>query len=419
MDIKYVCDLIDERAEELYDLLCQLIRVNSESFGSTGNEQACAEFIDGLCKELNLQSEVYSPISLKDFEKNEDYYPGRHLENRYNVSACWKGEEDINGLMLMGHLDTVEIGDLENWDFPPLEGFVRDGNVWGRGACDDKYALATVLFLIKLLQDAGFKPKKNLIFTAYCDEEHGGSHGAMAAVMKYPAERIVNMDGRQNQIWHCASGGQEVSYRYHTNKPANSAEAAANAFPIVFDVINRFAQRRREELENNRFYAGTNIPSTSLRYKEVRAGNGGMDMGVGELEFVFYTDKTKEEIYSEFAAMERELSERLAPLDITGDGFIPTTRFFHYGFAEPDCQEIRDLVEAAKEAIGTDVLVCGSCLSDLSVILKYGGKHAFAFGAGRDFSLRGGAHQPNEYIECDKLVDYSKMIAAYILRVLG
>ena len=37
----------------------------------------------------------------------------------------------------------------------------------------------------------------------------------------------------------------------------------------------------------------------------------------------------------------------------------------------------------------------------------------------RDFTEEGGAHQPNEYIKCDKFVDYTKIIAAYILKVLG
>ena len=77
------------------------------------------------------------------------------------------------------------------------------------------------------------------------------------------------------------------------------------------------------------------------------------------------------------------------------------------------------MVEASKEAIGTEPIVCGSCLSDLSVISKYGSSAAFGFGSGRDFSKKGGAHQPNEYMECETLVKYTKTLAAYILKVLG
>ena len=76
------------------------------------------------------------------------------------------------------------------------------------------------------------------------------------------------------------------------------------------------------------------------------------------------------------------------------------------------------MLEASSEASGRKPIVCGSCLSDLSVISKYGSSRAFAFGMGRDFSQPGGSHQPNEYIECDKLIEYAKTVAAYIIKVL-
>lgn len=419
MDTKYILDLIDERKNELFETLSSLIKINSESFKSYGNEEEIARYIHSLCLELGMESEMYSPLDIPDFEKHPDYMPGRGLENRYNVSAIWKGAEDKNELMLMAHSDTVEIGNPANWESDPLSGEIKDGKIFGRGACDDKYALATVLFIIKLLKEAGFTPKANLVFSAYCDEEYGGSHGALASVLKVPCERIVSMDGRENQIWHCGSGGGEVKYIYHTKDTVDSAKVTAEALPVVLEAVEQFAQNRRRELEENKFYAGTIIPATALRYMGVRAGNNGMDLGVGEVYFVYYTDKTKDEIQTEFSGIEKILEERLEPLGIVGDGFKPATRFFHYVFCEPDSNDIKCMVESSKEATGTEPIVCGSCLSDLSVISKYGSSRAYGFGAGRDFSKKGGAHQPNEYIECDRLVEYAKTIAAYVLKILG
>ena len=43
----------------------------------------------------------------------------------------------------------------------------------------------------------------------------------------------------------------------------------------------------------------------------------------------------------------------------------------------------------------------------------------YGFGAGRNFADEGGAHQPNEFMECDALVAYTKTIAAYVLKILG
>lgn len=419
IDLKSLCTLIDARKDELFELLSSLVRINSENFGPYGNEIECAEFIAKLCRELGLETDVYSPLDLENFESNPDYFPGRTLENRRNVTACWKGAADSNALMLMGHLDTVVIGDRSKWTFEPLCGDIRDGKVWGRGACDDKYALATTLFLIRLLKDMGFEPKANLVFSAYGDEERGGSHGAMAAVMRDPCDRIVNMDCKAFEIWHSASGGGEIFYDFHTEKTVDSAALTAKAIPVVMEALETFAANRKAELEANPFYQGTIIPGTSMRYMEVRAGNMGADLGDGSVLFLLYTDKTKDEIYAELDALHKVIAERLAPMGIIGDGFRPNTRFFHYQYAEPDCAAIRDMQQAAQEISGREVKVCGSCLSDLSVILKYGNKQAFSFGIGRDFAAYGGAHQPDEFIECDNLVEFAKIIGAYILKTVG
>ncbi len=419
MNVQQLFDLIDERKEELFELLCSLVRINSESFGSHGNEEECARYIHKLCLELGLESDLYTPLDIEGFTEHPDYMPGRNLENRYNVVARMRGIEDKDELMVMSHIDTVEIGDVNNWDFEPIAGIIKDGKILGRGACDDKYGIATALFIIKLLKEHGFVPKANLLFAGYCDEEYGGSHGAMAAVMKYPCEHIVSMDCEENQIWHCGSGGAEVKYFYHTKETVDSAEHAARAIPVVLDSIKEFSEKRKNELEQNRFYKGTIIPETSLRYMGVSAGKNGMDLDRGEIHFVFYTDKTKEEIDEEFRDLEAVIASRLDEIGIVGDGFKYNTRFFHYVFTEPDSEDIKLMLEASREATQYEPNVCGSCLSDLSVISKYGSSKAFAFGAGRGFGDPGGAHQPNEFIECDKLVEFTKTIGAYILKTLG
>ena len=419
MDRQTLMDLIDQRQDELYDLLCQLIRINSENFGSHGNESECPQFVAEYFRKLGLETDVYSPLDLEGFTEHPDYMDGRHLENRLNATVCWKGTEDRNGLMLMGHSDTETIGDRNLWSFDPLEGFVKDGKIWGRGACDDKYALATAMFLIKLLKEEGFTPKENLLFTAYCDEEKGGSHGALASVLKYPARRLVNMDCKNFEIWQAASGGACGKYSFHVNEPLDSCKRTAEAIPVIMSFMDIFGKRRKEELERNRFYAGTIIPETSLRFFSVRAGGSGNDLNVGEITFSFYTDAPRAQIDAEFAAMEMVLSKKLETMGITSDGFTFTTRFFPYGYTEPDCEAITDLQKAAREVSGRELQPCGSCLSDLAVILANGGKDAFSFGVGRDFGVYGGAHQPDEHIDCADLLEFTKIMGAYILDTLG
>ena len=49
MDKNELFNLIDERKGELFELLGSLIKINSESFLSYGNEEECAKYVYGLC----------------------------------------------------------------------------------------------------------------------------------------------------------------------------------------------------------------------------------------------------------------------------------------------------------------------------------------------------------------------------------
>jgi len=422
MTIENILKLADDRKEELFELLSSLIKIKSENFDTYGEEENLAKYVYGLCCDLGLDADLYSPLSIDGFTDHPDYCPGeggKALENRYNVTARWVGEEDADELHLMAHSDTVPAGDVSLWHDDPFSGAIKDGKIWGRGACDDKYGIASYLFAIKILKDAGFKPKKNLLATAFVDEERGGSHGALAGVLKYPSPHIVCLDCKENQVWHCGSGGCEMTFDFHTTEAADSAHIVAKGFGVVMEEIEVFGDRRRGEMEANPFYKGTIIPKTALRYMDIHAGNHSNELGKGSVSIQFYTDKTKEEIEKELNEVGKKMAERLAPMGITYDGWHFITRFFHYVHCDPDCDDIKKLLKASQQATGSQPLVCGSCLSDLSAIAKNSTGTAFSFGAGIEFSKAGGAHQPNEFIECDKLIDYAKTIIAYIVKMLG
>ncbi len=63
-----------------------------------------------------------------------------------------------------GHIDTVDVGNIENWNFDPFSGEVKDGYVWGRGTVDQKGGPAAFVTAGKILKDLAFD--KDL--TIYC-----------------------------------------------------------------------------------------------------------------------------------------------------------------------------------------------------------------------------------------------------------
>ena len=54
MNAKELCNLIEERKEELFTLLSNLVKINSENFTTHGNEEECARYVYDLCKEMGL-----------------------------------------------------------------------------------------------------------------------------------------------------------------------------------------------------------------------------------------------------------------------------------------------------------------------------------------------------------------------------
>ncbi|MEM3949166.1 MAG: M20/M25/M40 family metallo-hydrolase, partial [Zestosphaera sp.] len=68
-----------------------------------------------------------------------------------NVIAPIKGN-GLGTLVLEGHMDTVDAGDLLQWEVDPFRGMEVDGKIYGRGAVDMKGALASQIKAIEGLK---------------------------------------------------------------------------------------------------------------------------------------------------------------------------------------------------------------------------------------------------------------------------
>ena len=409
-----IVNIVESRKQELYEILSSLIKIDSQSFGAYGNEKEIAEFIRDEINKMGYSADMYSPFDIDGFKEHVDYWPNRGLENRYNVSVAVKGKDSSKRIMLAAHNDTVPIADISNWTVDPWGGEIKDGKIYGRGACDDKYGIAVMMLLLKIFKEESIVPEYDLVFTAFCDEEQGGSNGALAACLRYPCDEYVVLDCK-NEIWNLASGGGEFKVHIKSKSPISDCAPMFEGLNIVKSELDEFKKRRREELNLLEECRGTIIPDTSMRLMEIRSGNEGFDLDRGVIKVCFYTSKNKEEIFAEFDQMGRELSKKLEPIGLEFVKIEMTTRFFHFGISENPNPAMDALVQAGKDVSNTEIKRVSSCLSDLSIFLKYGSTRAFAFGAGRQFNDIGGAHQPNEFIECDKFLNFAKIVANFVM----
>jgi predicted dipeptidase len=87
----------------------------------------------------------------------------------YGTAEIGEGNDLIG---IMGHLDVVDAGRLEEWTVTgPFDPFEKDGCIYGRGTQDDKGPLVASLFAVKALMDAGIKFNKRVRFIFGTDEE--------------------------------------------------------------------------------------------------------------------------------------------------------------------------------------------------------------------------------------------------------
>lgn len=92
------------------------------------------------------------------------------------------GPDVAGGVILSGHTDVVPVQD-QNWTHPPFAATVTDGRIYGRGACDMKGFLASMIGSVPKIVAADLvRP----IWLAFTYDEETGSLGA-----PYLAEEIA------------------------------------------------------------------------------------------------------------------------------------------------------------------------------------------------------------------------------------
>jgi putative selenium metabolism hydrolase len=74
-------------------------------------------------------------------------------------------------LAIDGHMDTVDIGNVENWSFDPLGGEIKDGFVHGRGSVDQEGGPAAFVTAGKILKELAFDGDMTIYFVGSVMEE--------------------------------------------------------------------------------------------------------------------------------------------------------------------------------------------------------------------------------------------------------
>jgi succinyl-diaminopimelate desuccinylase len=176
-------EAIEARRDELVELTRALI--GFPTVNPPGEAyRPCAEFVG---ERLRARGFEVSYIRAEGTPGDDERYP------RVNVVARLAGTAPGPCVHFNSHIDVVQSG--AGWTLDPFAGVVRDGRVYGRGACDMKGGLAASIIAVESLLDSGEKWPGTLEISATVDEESGGFGG-----VHYLAERGWFSPPRVNHV---------------------------------------------------------------------------------------------------------------------------------------------------------------------------------------------------------------------------
>jgi succinyl-diaminopimelate desuccinylase len=164
--------IIDERRDELVELTRDLIRFPTVNPPGEAY-RPCAEFIGERLRPRGFAVDYVHAVGTPG---DDERHP------RVNVIARREGAARGPCVHFNSHIDVVQGG--RGWTLEPFAAVVRDGRVYGRGACDMKGGLAASIIAVEALIDSGAALPGALELSGTVDEESGGFGG-----VHYLAER--------------------------------------------------------------------------------------------------------------------------------------------------------------------------------------------------------------------------------------
>ena len=322
---------------------------------------------------------------------------------RANVVGRFAGTGGGKSLMLEAHSDTVSV---EGMTIDPFAGDVRDGRLYGRGACDTKGSMAAMLLAIESAI-AGGATCGDVYFVSTCDEEVGAS-GALALMAGgFRADAAIVGEPTDLEIVHATKGTTRLAIDTHGIAAHSSMpDQGANAIYQMGRVLGVIESKIVPALAE-RIHPLLGPPTIS-----VGTIRGGSQINIVPADCSIEVDRrlvpgeTCEQIEAEIAAT-------LDQLRSDDDLFNFTCRHLqgYPPFEQPrDSDVVRQAVKACEEVTGESRLVTAPWASNAGIFAAEG-IASVIIGPGSISQ----AHRCDEFIELDQVVLAAKIYEQMIL----
>lgn len=153
--------------------------------------QAAIDRLSQALRFRTISNEDSTKFDYQEFEQFRRFlasnYPAVHsqldlqLINGHSMLFKWEGTDPgLRPILFYAHYDVVPVDEetREEWKYPPFDGHVAEGAVWGRGALDDKGRVMALMEATEYLLHQEFQPTRTMYFAFGHDEEVNGWMGA-------------------------------------------------------------------------------------------------------------------------------------------------------------------------------------------------------------------------------------------------
>ncbi|SDW31953.1 succinyl-diaminopimelate desuccinylase [Roseicitreum antarcticum] len=174
-----------------------------------------------------------------------------------NLYARWGTAGNKRAFGFNGHTDVVPVGNVAAWTVDPFGGEIRDGRVWGRGACDMKSGVAA--FVAAAVDFVRATPPDGAIILAITGDEEGESIDGTTALLDWMAEQGERMsvclvgeptcpDVMGEMIKIGRRGSMTANFTV-TGKQGHSAypHRALNPMPAMARLMDRLASHELDQ----------------------------------------------------------------------------------------------------------------------------------------------------------------------------
>jgi acetylornithine deacetylase len=250
-----VCEAIDSRRDDLVALASTLIAFDTTARNPGDPPRQEAELQEHLANRMRAfgaEIDLFEPDGAA-LEGKPLVPPGLEFNGRPQLIATKRGGGDGPSLLLNGHIDVVSVEPRADWTSDPFTAEVRDGNLYGRGACDMKGGIAAMVLAVETLCSLGIELSGDLVIATNTDEESSGAGGTALVEHRLSADAAIVTEPTGFDIWVACRGSEYGVVRVpgrpghaEVRQPDWRDGGAVNAIEKAVVVLEAIGSLRRE-----------------------------------------------------------------------------------------------------------------------------------------------------------------------------